>query len=63
MCCADIAGRVNCEPHWIGGIIPPREFVLMVRAAIALVSVFAHLKTEVSRDRFFLDLIENFEEK
>ena len=47
----------------IGGVKPPREFVLMDRAAVGLGSVFMHLKAEVNWYRIFNNLIENFQEK
>ena len=44
-----------------GGVRPPREFVLMDRAAIGLGSVFMHLKAEINWHRLFHDLIEGFD--
>ena len=58
-----IASRVHQELKQIGGIEPPREFVLMDRAAVGLGSVFMHLKAEVNWYRLFNNLIENFQEK
>ena len=46
----------------IGGVKPPREFVLMDRAAVGLGSVFMHLKAEVNWYRIFHDLVGNFNE-
>ncbi len=43
MCCADIAGRVHRESNWIGSIILPHEFVLVVRVAITLGSLFLRI--------------------
>ena len=60
---ATIAHKVKTELSRIGGVEPPREFVLMDRAAIGLGSVFMHLKAEINWHRQFHDLIENFEEK
>jgi predicted unusual protein kinase regulating ubiquinone biosynthesis (AarF/ABC1/UbiB family) len=45
----------------IGGVTPPREFVLMDRAAVGLGSVFMHLKAEVNWHRLFMELIEGFD--
>ena len=55
------AGRVHQELKRIGGIKPPREFVLMDRAAVGLGSVFMHLKAEVNWHRLFHDLIKDFD--
>ena len=45
----------------IGGVKPPREFVLMDRAAIGLGSVFLRLKAELNWHRLFNDLIADFD--
>ena len=42
---------------------PPREFVLMDRAAIGLGSVFMHLKAEINWYRVFHELVGDFSEK
>ena len=44
-----------------GGVTPPREFVLMDRAAIGLGSVFTRLRAEMNWHRMFHELIENFD--
>ena len=44
----------------IGGIKPPREFVLTDRAAVGLGSVFMHLGAEVNWHELFHDLIDDF---
>ena len=59
---ATVAGRVHSELRRLGGVTPPREFVLMDRAAIGLGSVFMHLKAEVNWHRLFHDLIDDFDE-
>ncbi len=46
-----------------GGVKPPREFVLMDRAALGLGSVFLHLQAEINWYRLFHELIENFDVK
>jgi predicted unusual protein kinase regulating ubiquinone biosynthesis (AarF/ABC1/UbiB family) len=43
-----------------GGIMPPREFVLIDRAAVALGSVFMHLRAELNWHQLFEGLIDNF---
>jgi predicted unusual protein kinase regulating ubiquinone biosynthesis (AarF/ABC1/UbiB family) len=60
---ARIAGKVHRELREYGGVTPPREFVLMDRAAVGLGSVFTHLKAEVNWHRLFHDLIRDFDEK
>lgn len=60
---AKVAGKVHRELRTIGGVAPPREFVLMDRAAVGLGSVFTHLKAEINWHRLFHDLIDDFDEK
>ena len=45
---ANVAAKVHAELRRLGGVTPPREFVLMDRAAIGLGSVFLHLKAEMN---------------
>ncbi len=59
----EVAGKVHAELRRIGGVAPPREFVLMDRAAIGLGSVFMRLKAEVNWYRLFHDLIREFDAK
>ena len=59
---ASVAGKVHAELRRLGGVTPPREFVLMDRAAIGLGSVFLHLKAEINWHRLFEELIEGFDE-
>ena len=59
---ARVAAKVHRELREVGGVTPPREFVLMDRAAIGLGSVFTHLKAEVNWYRLFHDLVDNFDE-
>ena len=59
---ATVASRVHKELRRLGGVKPPREFVLMDRAAIGLGSVFMHLKAEINWHRLFHDLIDDFDE-
>ena len=56
-----LAGEVHAELKRIGGIRPPREFVLMDRAAVGLGSVFMHLGAEVNWHELFCDLIDDFD--
>lgn len=57
----ELAGKVHGELKRIGGIKPPREFVLMDRAAVGLGSVFMHLGAEVNWHNLFHDLIDDFD--
>ncbi|MEX0922706.1 MAG: AarF/UbiB family protein [Rhodovibrionaceae bacterium] len=54
-------GQVHKALREKGGVKPPREFVLMDRAAIGLGSVFLHLKAKVNWHRNFHELIEDFD--
>lgn len=58
---AQVAGKVQKELARLGGVQPPREFVLVDRAAIGLGSVFMHLKAEVNWHRQFHELIDSFD--
>jgi predicted unusual protein kinase regulating ubiquinone biosynthesis (AarF/ABC1/UbiB family) len=58
---AEVAGRVHRELRRLGGITPPREFVLMDRAAIGLGSVFLRLKAEINWHQLFHRLIDDFD--
>ena len=58
---AGIAAKVHRELKEVGGVTPPREFVLMDRAAIGLGSVFLHLQAELNWHRMFHDLVEGFD--
>ncbi|HUC62333.1 MAG TPA: AarF/ABC1/UbiB kinase family protein [Alphaproteobacteria bacterium] len=60
---AEVAGKVHKELRRLGGVTPPREFVLMDRAAIGLGSVFLHLQAEINWHRLFHELIADFDEK
>lgn len=59
---AETAAKVHRELRRVGGVAPPREFVLMDRAAIGLGSVFLHLKAEINWARMFQGLIEGFDQ-
>ena len=58
---ARVAHKVHTELRRLGGVTPPREFVLMDRAAIGLGSVFLHLKAEINWHRLFNELIVGFD--
>ena len=58
---ATVAARVHRELRRVGGVRPPREFVLMDRAAIGLGSVFMRLRAEVNWHRLFHGLIDGFD--
>jgi len=58
---ASVAAKVHRELSEAGGVRPPREFVLMDRAAIGLGSVFLHLKAELNWHRLFQDLTGDFD--
>ena len=60
---ARVAHQVQAELRRLGGVRPPREFVLMDRAAVGLGSVFMHLRAEVNWYRLFHELIEGFDAK
>ena len=56
----DLAAKVHTELKRIGGIKPPREFVLTDLAAVGLGSVFMHLGAEVNWHELFHELIDDF---
>ncbi|MDF2095106.1 ABC1 kinase family protein [Aquibaculum arenosum] len=58
---AQTASLVHKELRRLGGVKPPREFVLMDRAAVGLGSVFMHLNAEINWYRLFHDLIADFD--
>src|SRR6202047_1480294 len=57
----DVVAEVHAEIRRLGGVMPPREFVFMDRAAIGLGSVFMHLKAEINWHRLFHELIDDFD--
>jgi predicted unusual protein kinase regulating ubiquinone biosynthesis (AarF/ABC1/UbiB family) len=59
---AEVAAKVHTELKRLGGVKPPREFVLMDRAAIGLGGVFLRLSAKVNWYRLFHDTIQNFSE-
>ena len=59
----EVAMGVQMELRRLGGVKPPREFVLMDRAAIGLGSVFLRLGAEVNWHRLFHDTVAAFDPK
>ena len=59
----EVASNVYKELKKLGGVSPPKEFVLIDRAAVGLGSVFMHLKAELNWHEKFEELIKNFNEK
>lgn len=57
-----VATKVHAELRRLGGVAPPREFVLMDRAAVGLGAVFLRLKAEINWFRLFQDLVADFGE-
>lgn len=58
---ATVVADVHRKLRALGGVRPPREFVLMDRAAVGLGSVFMHLQAEINWYRLFHDLIADFD--
>ncbi len=56
-----VAERVHAGLKRVGGVRPPREFVLMDRSAIGLGSVFLRLGAELNWSRMFHGLIDDFD--
>jgi predicted unusual protein kinase regulating ubiquinone biosynthesis (AarF/ABC1/UbiB family) len=59
----EVAEKVHKDIRRLGGVTPPREFVLMDRAAIGLGSVFLHLDAKINWHRLFHELIKGFDLK
>jgi predicted unusual protein kinase regulating ubiquinone biosynthesis (AarF/ABC1/UbiB family) len=57
-----VAEQVHAGLMRTGGVRPPREFVLMDRAAVGLGSVFLRLRAELNWHRLFQELIAGFDE-
>ena len=57
----EVVEKVHKELRRLNGVKPPREFVLMDRAAIGLGSVFLHLNAEVNWHNIFQELIRDFD--
>ncbi|MFH5924478.1 ABC1 kinase family protein [Roseomonas xinghualingensis] len=57
-----VAAEVHAGLKRVGGVRPPREFVLMDRAAVGLGSVFLRLRSEMNWHDMFHELIEGYRE-
>jgi hypothetical protein len=57
----ETANTVFADVRRLGGVMVPREFVFMDRAAIGLGSVFIHLRAEINWYRLFQDMIGDFD--
>jgi len=56
-----VMAKVHREIRRLGGVTPPREFVLIDRSAIGLGSVYLHLSAELNWHRLFEALIADFD--
>jgi predicted unusual protein kinase regulating ubiquinone biosynthesis (AarF/ABC1/UbiB family) len=59
----EVAEKVHAELKRLGGVKPPREFVMVDRAAIGLGGVFLRLGAKVNWHRLFHDTIKDFNDK
>ena len=57
-----VAEGVHSGLKSIGGVRPPREFVLMDRSAVGLGSVFLRLKAELNWSRLYHEVTADFDE-
>ena len=57
-----VAEGVHTGLKGIGGVRPPREFVLMDRSAVGLGSVFLRLKAELNWSRLYHEVTADFDE-
>ena len=58
----EIAKKVYKNLKKVGGVKPPREFVLIDRAAVGLGSVFMHLNAQLNWHQLIEEMIENFDQ-
>ena len=58
-----VAEDVHAGLKKVGGVRPPREFVLMDRAAVGLGSVFLRLKAELNWHDMYHDLVGGYREE
>ena len=58
---AEVAAKVHKELKAVGGVKPPREFVLVDRAAVGLGAVFLRLDAHVNWYQLFHDLVGDFD--
>ena len=59
----EIASSVYKELKKLGGISPPKEFVMIDRAAVGLGSVFMHLNAKLNWHKIIEEMISEFDEK
>jgi len=59
----EIAKKVYKNLKNAGGVKPPREFVLIDRAAVGLGSVFMHLNAQLNWHQLVEEMIENFDQE
>ena len=59
----EIAKKVYKNLKNAGGVKPPREFVLIDRAAVGLGSVFMHLNAQLNWHQLIEEMIENFDQE
>ena len=57
----EIIVEVHNALRRLNGVTPPREFVLMQRAAIVLGSVLMHLRAQANWHQLFHEMIADFE--
>lgn len=57
---AEVARKVRAELKRIGGVCPPREFVLLDRSAIGLGSVFLRLNAKLNWYKVYHEMVEEF---
>nr|WP_294504939.1 AarF/ABC1/UbiB kinase family protein [uncultured Rhodopila sp.] len=58
----EVAARVHAGLQRTGGVMPPREFVLMDRSALGLGGVFLRLRAELNWSKLFHELTDGFNE-
>ena len=58
---AEVVAKVHKELKSVGGVKPPREFVLVDRAAVGLGAVFLRLDAHVNWYQIFNDLVGDFD--
>jgi hypothetical protein len=57
----EVADSVHTKLKTLGGIMPPREFVFMDRAAVGIGSVLMRFQVEKNWHQIFESLIEGFD--
>ena len=59
----DLAKKVYKKLKRLGGVTPPKEFVLIDRAAVGLGSVFMHLNAKLNWHHLVEDMIKDFDQE